>query len=762
MSLAQAIFPDPRGLSRTPRNKVNKETKEEDDIADEVISLDQLEPTSVDPEGGDVTLGKGSFGSVQKVKQMGTNNIFALKSIRKAEVIEGQLIDQVEREIHVQGQLRHENILRLFRHFEDESCVHLLLEYCAKGELYQLLRTRKGRRFPEPTACRYFVQVCKGLQYLHKHGIVHRDLKPENLLVNSEDVVKIADFGWCAMTQSLNSARNTFCGTLDYLAPEMIRARGHDDKLDVWGLGVLLFEMIIGKPPFQSTNHAQLILKILNIDIKKVLSERNQEFPDLFSVGAQDLIFKLLQRSPQERLSIDEALKHEWVRSEGKMKRSPKAGDLSNSDSFASPDTGKAKSNGINAPTTMKKTSVTSAPGATGPGRVCTWFDAEEKHLVGRQSENNGQNEEKHHPSSGNNNARNGATTNGAANVTASASNSINNSANANERGNSRNNSGNNGNGGNNIPTAQQQQQQQQQNISTTINYPLSQWSPTCATPAPTLTGLPVTPVQQTRFLRASGCCSPIAPTRRVEPLYSENARARARSAAPRLSPKAPSPWRSPILNFREARIPTLERKMPESTPSIIALHGNPANSPAIYFRQLPNPIALGSAQFCGGLPNTANNHMCLPNRTPHSAAPRTQVNAPSYSHANPFLPSGRVVQPQLVSVPQTPLLGCRPIGGCISSGLNNQPAGTSNIVQGTPGPMHRLLYTSVNGQQGSTGVAINSSTIPNNSSTHTHTHSHHQSHTPAPAMRGMNAAAATPTAGGVDRRVPRSRLLGR
>jgi len=766
MSLTQAIDPDSRALTRTPRNKGGRECTKEDEIGDGIISLDQLEPTSVDPEGGDVTLGKGSFGSVQKVKQIGTENIFALKSIRKAEVIDGQLIDQVEREIHVQGQLRHENILRLFRHFEDETCVHLLLEYCAKGELYQLLRTRKGRRFSEPTACRYFVQVCKGLQYLHKHGIVHRDLKPENLLVDSEDVVKIADFGWCAMTQSLNTARNTFCGTLDYLAPEMIRAQGHDDKLDVWGLGVLLFEMIIGKPPFQSTNHAQLILKILNIDIKKVLSDRNLEFPDLFSVPVQDLIFKLLQRSPQKRISIDEALKHEWVKMEGKIKRSPKTGQLSNSDSFTLSERCKAKTNGINAstsppPKSLKKNSVASAPGgANGPNRVRTsWFDTQEAR---NKSENNNSNvpqahqngEEKNNQSQAyaeqrighNTHSRDAASTPAHNNTVVSmcASNGLSNDPELRQQ-----SSKNVLTGGYEVGNGIEDQQIR----SPAVHYPLLASLPpaACVTPPAPMTdnykiNFPVTPVQQVPFLRASGCYSPIAPTRRAEPLYSETARARARSAAPRVPSTAQSPWRSPLLNFREPRIPAVERKMPDSTPSIIALHANAERSPLIHFRQLPSPIALNGGQFC------------LPNRNPQhsSTVPRTQVNAPSFSQPMPFLPPTRVL-----GVTQTPLLGCRNIGGIMQANSASAPM------------QPLILYTPLNGQghqqggpstcaasaggAGAGSVGINNQY--NNSFNHTH-HTHSQYHTPAPAM-GRTHPASTPTTGGVDRCMPPRRRMG-
>mmetsp|Transcript_70909 Transcript_70909/g.207774 ORF Transcript_70909/g.207774 Transcript_70909/m.207774 type:complete len:716 (-) Transcript_70909:287-2434(-) len=247
------------------------------------------------------SLGKGSFGVVRSVRRKATGDVYALKTMRKIEVIEGDLIDQVEREVQVQRNLKHENVLRLYKHFEDNDTVYLLLEYCAKGELYQLLRTCRGRRFTEDVAKHYFVQVARGLAYLHSQNIVHRDLKPENLLVNHDDVLKIADFGWCAVS---SVTRTTFCGTLDYLAPEMIQGRGHNHTLDIWSLGILLYEMVVGRPPFQSTNHVMLITKILEMQLR---------FPVFVPPGVCDLVKRLLRKEPGERMPLDQVLSHWWV-----------------------------------------------------------------------------------------------------------------------------------------------------------------------------------------------------------------------------------------------------------------------------------------------------------------------------------------------------------------------------------------------------------------------------------------------------------------
>ncbi|EER10783.1 protein kinase, putative [Perkinsus marinus ATCC 50983] len=237
-------------------------------------------------------LGKGSFGEVLCVKIRGdpsgkglvahrpsqasyTGRLYALKTLRKRDVEQGHLAAQVEREISVQSRLpAHSNILRLYSHFEDREHVYLLLEYCAKGELYHLLRTQQKRRFPVERAARYFLMAARAVAHLHSHGIMHRDIKPENLLVAADDTLKLADFGWCAefpapvvsgYTTRSHARRHTFCGTLDYLSPEMLLGRGHDHSIDLWGLGILLYELLAGRPPFNATDQRTVVSNIINV-----------------------------------------------------------------------------------------------------------------------------------------------------------------------------------------------------------------------------------------------------------------------------------------------------------------------------------------------------------------------------------------------------------------------------------------------------------------------------------------------------------------
>lgn len=253
------------------------------------------------------SLGKGSFGLVRMVRLKGTDNVFALKESAKTEAMNGNLQAQVERELYNHHSLKHRNIVRLYNYMQDEKFVYMLLEFCAKGELYQLLRTQKNRRFDEAMSRHFFTQLVDGLQYLHSQNIIHRDLKPENLLVDADDVLKIADFGWCVRVERAEPVqrRFTFCGTMDYLAPEMLQQSGHDHTLDIWACGILLYEMMVGRPPFQTSNYPVLISRILTVALS---------FPAWMPEGVKDLVKKLMKQEPRHRLPLDQVLRHPWVR----------------------------------------------------------------------------------------------------------------------------------------------------------------------------------------------------------------------------------------------------------------------------------------------------------------------------------------------------------------------------------------------------------------------------------------------------------------
>ena len=197
-------------------------------------------------------LGKGKFGRVYLARERTTGFVCALKVLHKNELTQGKVEKQVRREIEIQSNLRHPNILRLYGHFHDSKRIFLILEYAGRGELYKHLR--KEVRFPEWKAAQYISQMAAALKYLHKKHVIHRDIKPENILVGVHGEIKISDFGWSV--HAPNNRRNTLCGTLDYLPPEMIKG-GLDNyysaAVDLWSLGVLTYEFLCGEAPFEDT-----------------------------------------------------------------------------------------------------------------------------------------------------------------------------------------------------------------------------------------------------------------------------------------------------------------------------------------------------------------------------------------------------------------------------------------------------------------------------------------------------------------------------
>ncbi|KAL1516620.1 hypothetical protein ABEB36_000507 [Hypothenemus hampei] len=247
-------------------------------------------------------LGKGKFGNVYLAREKNSKYIVAIKVLFKSAIKEYNNEHQVRREVEIQSHLRHPNILRLFGYFHDESRVYLILEYAPKGAVYSSLVSQPNKRFSEKLTANYVAQIADALKYCHARKVIHRDIKPENLLLGIHGEIKIADFGWSVHSPS--SRRTTLCGTLDYLSPEMVLGNTHDEKVDLWALGVLCYEFLTGKPPFETTDYHDTYRKIT-----KALFE----FPPYVSQGARDLIKKLLVVNPKHRLDLNMILKHPWV-----------------------------------------------------------------------------------------------------------------------------------------------------------------------------------------------------------------------------------------------------------------------------------------------------------------------------------------------------------------------------------------------------------------------------------------------------------------
>jgi serine/threonine protein kinase len=253
----------------------------------------------------DKALGKGGFGHVWKVRHKVTGKIYAIKVINKDYIKKENMVEQINREIEIMYRTDHPHIIKLYNHYEDEENFYLIMHCASKGQLYSLLK--RVKRLDERTVSQYMREVISAVKYLHsmKPPIIHRDIKPENILLDSDGRAKLADFGWSNF-QDENKQRETYCGTPEYLAPEMVTKSGHDESIDIWSLGVLMFELLAGRPPFVYKGDTNT----LYTDIKNLKISWTDDFPIL----AKNLISKILKLKPAERPSLDEILDHPWFK----------------------------------------------------------------------------------------------------------------------------------------------------------------------------------------------------------------------------------------------------------------------------------------------------------------------------------------------------------------------------------------------------------------------------------------------------------------
>lgn len=247
-------------------------------------------------------LGAGEFGQVWLVKHKPTQYVLALKLIDKQKIVKHNMVKQLRREIEIHSNLKHKHIIRMYGYFYDKERVYLVLEYATQGGLFEYLR--RVRTFDEKQAANYIFQVSKAIFYMHINNVIHRDLKPENILISYDNTLKIADLGW-AVT-NVDQKRNTTCGTLEYLAPELCREVTHDKSTDIWSLGILCYEFLTGKTPFESNSRSFK-------EVKKKVLEMKYDFPAHLSDDAKDFIKKLLNENMENRMRINQILVHPWI-----------------------------------------------------------------------------------------------------------------------------------------------------------------------------------------------------------------------------------------------------------------------------------------------------------------------------------------------------------------------------------------------------------------------------------------------------------------
>jgi len=276
-------------LSTTP--------KKEDAVFDE-LKLKDLQIIA--------TLGVGGFGRVELVKIAGdSSRSYALKVMKKKHIVDTRQQEHIMNEKRIMRSANSSFIVKLYKTFKDRKYLYMLLESCLGGELWAILRDRVY--FDDVTTRFYTCCVVEAFSYLHSRGIIYRDLKPENLLLDARGYVKLVDFGFAKV---IGPGRKTwtFCGTPEYVAPEIILNKGHDFTADYWSMGILIFELLTGSPPFTASDP----MKTYNIILKGIDAI---EFPRKITKTATSLIKKLCREVPTERLGVKglkEIVKNKW------------------------------------------------------------------------------------------------------------------------------------------------------------------------------------------------------------------------------------------------------------------------------------------------------------------------------------------------------------------------------------------------------------------------------------------------------------------
>ena len=266
------------------------------------------------------TLGEGSYGFVKVAQRRQDNALRAIKIIPKKKIKRPELLT---REIAIMKQIEHPNIVKLYETYEDQQYLYLPMEICEGGELFD--KIIEMGRFSEQEGCMLFLQMISAISYLHSKEIVHRDLKPENFLFsrkNIESKLKLIDFG---LAKSITSGKKmtTKTGTCYYVSPEIL-AGPYNEKCDIWSLGVILFMMLSGYPPFDGDNDKDILESVKHREL-----QFDESVWDTISSEAKDLITHLLDRNPSSRYSAEEVLNHRWIREYLNTPQSPVHVDVS-------------------------------------------------------------------------------------------------------------------------------------------------------------------------------------------------------------------------------------------------------------------------------------------------------------------------------------------------------------------------------------------------------------------------------------------------
>ncbi|PIK59745.1 polo-like kinase [Apostichopus japonicus] len=249
-------------------------------------------------------LGKGGFAKCYELIDPHTNEIFAGKVVSKALLVKQHQKDKMAMEIAIHRNLKHKHVVGFHSFFEDDNNVYVVLELCRRRSMMELHKRRRAVTEPET---RYFMmQIVLGVQYMHDTKVIHRDLKLGNLFIDDDMNIKIGDYGLATREEFEGERKRTLCGTPNYIAPEVLTKKGHSFEVDTWSLGCIMYTLLVGKPPFETTSLKETYQKIRSNDY---------HIPSNISLSARALISRLLQKDPTKRPNMAAILKDDFFTS---------------------------------------------------------------------------------------------------------------------------------------------------------------------------------------------------------------------------------------------------------------------------------------------------------------------------------------------------------------------------------------------------------------------------------------------------------------
>ena len=273
-------------------------------IYDKTYSLKNFKPYI--ENGKEKIIGTGSYGKVFLAINKIDKKYYAIKHMKKKDLFKAlKTLKGIYAEIDIQSRINHPNIVKLLYVKENKDTFDLVMEYAKYGNLFFYIK--RNSYLSEEKSFKFFIQIVNAIYFLHKNDLIHRDIKPENILMFENGVVKLCDFGWC--TRLDGGQRITFCGTVEYMSPEMVNKEEYNKEIDVWSLGILLYEMIHGHSPFKPNKPKFNICDIIsNIKIQDL------KFNNDISEECKELIIHLLDRDINKRYKIEDIFNSKFVK----------------------------------------------------------------------------------------------------------------------------------------------------------------------------------------------------------------------------------------------------------------------------------------------------------------------------------------------------------------------------------------------------------------------------------------------------------------